>query len=143
MKGRTIAAGLIVATVVGATGGTIMADKYHDKQEKTIVEKFKSNVYLSSQRGKRVDLISVIDVLYELDFFMDKNGINRSLKKDVYTAFGKVLNADFENYDKDLANGSRGGDKTQMNIFSSMEKQANIFKTMMEKKVELIDKKMR
>ena len=39
MKGRTIAAGLIVATVVGATGGTIMADKYHDKQEKTIVEK--------------------------------------------------------------------------------------------------------
>lgn len=117
--------------------------KKENNTEKTIVEKFKSNVYLSSQRGKRVDLIRVIDVLYELDFFMDKNGINRSLKKDVYTAFGKVLNADFENYDKDLANGSRGGDKTQMNIFSSMEKQANIFKTMMEKKVELIDKKMR
>lgn len=39
MKSRTIAAGLIVATVVGATGGTIMADKYYDKQEKTIVEK--------------------------------------------------------------------------------------------------------
>lgn len=113
------------------------------KIEKTIIEKFTSNVYLNPQKGKRVDLIRVIDVLYELDFFMDKNGIDRSLKKDVYAAFGKVLNANFENYDKDLANGSRAEDVKQMRIFKSMERQANIFQTMIEKKDELIDKKLK
>lgn len=39
MRGRAIAAGLLVATVVGVTGGAIVTDKIHDKQEKTIVEK--------------------------------------------------------------------------------------------------------
>lgn len=110
------------------------------KIEKPRIEKFASNVYLNPKKGKRVDLIRVIEVLYELDFFMDKNGIDKCLKKDVYAAFGKVLNADFENYDKDLGNGNRAADKRQKNIFISMEAQANIFKEMIDKKDELINK---
>lgn len=117
--------------------------KKENRKEKTIMETFSSNVHLNPQKRKKADLVRVIEVLYELDFFMDKNGIDRSLKKDVYAVFGKALNADFENYDKNLASGNRAGHDKQMNIFRSMEKQANIFKEMIDKKDELIEEKLK
>ncbi len=56
MKGRAIAAGLVVATVVGVTGGSIITDRYHDKREKTIIE---SRIEQSDKAHKEVEQLII------------------------------------------------------------------------------------
>lgn len=106
-------------------------EKYGMRPKETVPSKneFVSKVFLNTKKGRRVDMIRIIDVLYELNFFTEENGTTRCLKKDVYDAFGKILNLDFDNYDKDLTNGKH----------ASENKQTNIFKEMLRKKEDMID----
>ena len=56
-----------------------------------------SSVYLSPVRGKKIDFIRVVNVLYELGLFTDKDGV-RCTKKEAFRAFGRAVNLDLSNY---------------------------------------------
>ena len=87
-----------------------------------------SPVYLSDERGAKIDIIRVLNVLYELGMFHGKDG-TKLLKKDFFTAMGKTINKDLSNYDKDLSRST--SDST------ALEKHLRIFVDM-EKKMEEI-----
>lgn len=70
------------------------------KQEDMLLEK--SKVYLNSRKGAKLDLIRIINTLYELGFFTDEAG-SKIQKKIVFTTIGKSLNIDLSSYDKDLS----------------------------------------
>ena len=78
-------------------------------------------IFLSKERGKRLDMIRVINSIFELGFFVDENG-RKSNKKDVFIVLGHAMNVDFSNYHNDLS--SSLADSTSMNkhlkIFEEM-----------------------
>ena len=59
-------------------------------------------IFLSKERGRRLDMIRIINIIIELGFFVDENG-RKSSKKDVFAVFGHAMNADFSNYNHDLS----------------------------------------
>ena len=78
-------------------------------------------IFLSKERGRRLDMIRVINSIFELGFFVDENG-RKSNKKDVFAVFGHAMNVDLSNYSHDLS--SSLTDSTSMNkhlkIFEDM-----------------------
>ena len=99
-------------------------------QEPVAVEKdYESPVCLSKERGFKIDLIRVINVLYLLGFFTGKDG-RRITKKEVFSAFGKALNIDLSTYDVDLSRSLSDSTKLQrhLSIFDRMkEKMEEVF----------------
>ena len=91
-----------------------------------------SSVYLSPVRGKKIDFIRVVNVLYELGLFTDKDGV-RCTKKEAFRAFGRAVNLDLSNYNKDL---SRALIDT-----TTRERQLQIFKDMRQKMAEIYQDK--
>lgn len=91
-----------------------------------------SSVYLSPVRGKKIDFIRVVNVLYELGLFTDKNGV-RCTKKEAFLAFGKAVNLDLSNYNKDLSRA--------LNDTTTRERQLQIFKDMRLKMAEIYNDK--
>ena len=69
-------------------------------------------IFLSKERGRRLDMIRVINSIFELGFFVDENG-RKSNKKDVFIVMGHAMNVDFSNYSHDLS--SSLTDSTSMN----------------------------
>ena len=78
-------------------------------------------IFLSKERGRRLDMIRVINSIFELGFFVDENG-RKSNKKDVFIVMGHAMNVDFSNFHNDLS--SSLADSTSMNkhlkIFEEM-----------------------
>ena len=91
-----------------------------------------SSVYLSPVRGKKIDFIRVVNVLYELDLFTDKDGV-RCTKKEAFRAFGRAVNLDLSNYNKDLSRA--------LNDTTTRERQLQIFKDMRQKMAEIYQDK--
>ena len=91
-----------------------------------------SPVYLSDEKGAKIDIIRVLNVLYELGMFHGKNGA-KLLKKDFFTAMGKAINKDLSNYDKDLSRST--SDST------ALEKHLRIFVDMKKKMEEIWNSK--
>lgn len=91
-----------------------------------------SSVYLSPVRGKKIDFIRVVNVLYELGLFTDKDGV-RCTKKEAFRAFGKAVNLDLSNYNKDLSRA--------LNDTTTRERQLQIFKDMRQKMAEIYQDK--
>ena len=91
-----------------------------------------SSVYLSPVRGKKIDFIRVVNVLYELGLFTDKDGV-RCTKKEAFLAFGKAVNLDLSNYNKDLSRA--------LNDTTTRERQLQIFKDMRQKMAEIYQDK--
>lgn len=91
-----------------------------------------SSVYLSPVRGKKIDFIRVVNVLYELGLFTDKDGV-RCTKKEAFRAFGKAVNLDLSNYNKDLSRA--------LNDTTTRERQLQIFKDMRLKMAEIYNDK--
>lgn len=91
-----------------------------------------SSVYLSPVRGKKIDFIRVVNVLYELGLFTDKDGV-RCTKKEAFRAFGKAVNLDLSNYNKDLSRA--------LNDTTTRERQLQIFKDMKLKMAEIYNDK--
>lgn len=80
-------------------------------------------IFLSKERGRRLDIIRIINVMIELGFFIDSNG-KKSSKKDVFSVFGNALDTDFSNYSHDLA--------SSLTDSTSMKKHLKIFEDMLE-----------
>ena len=91
-----------------------------------------SSVYLSPVRGKKIDFIRVVNVLYELGLFTDKDGV-RCTKKEAFRAFGRAVNLDLSNYNKDLSRA--------LNDTTTRERQFQIFKDMRQKMAEIYQDK--
>ena len=91
-----------------------------------------SSIYLSPVRGKKIDFIRVVNVLYELGLFTDKDGV-RCTKKEAFRAFGRAVNLDLSNYNKDLSRA--------LNDTTTRERQLQIFKDMRQKMAEIYQDK--
>ena len=91
-----------------------------------------SSVYLSPVRGKKIDFIRVVNVLYELGLFTDKDGV-LCTKKEAFRAFGRAVNLDLSNYNKDLSRA--------LNDTTTRERQLQIFKDMKLKMAEIYQDK--
>ena len=91
-----------------------------------------SSVYLSPVRGKKIDFIRVVNVLYELGLFTNKDGV-RCTKKEAFRAFGRAVNLDLSNYNKDLSRA--------LNDTTTRERQLQIFKDMRQKMAEIYQDK--
>ena len=92
-------------------------------QEPVEVEKeYESPIYLSKERGFKIDLIRVVYVLYKLGFFTGKDG-RKITQKEVFSAFGKALNIDLSTYDVDLSRSLSDSTKLQkhLSIFDRMK----------------------
>lgn len=90
------------------------------KQEDMLLEK--SKVYLNSRKGTKLDLIRIINALYELGFFTDEAG-GKIQKKIVFSTIGKSLNIDLTSYDKDLSR--------SLSDSTALEKHLKIFNDML------------
>ena len=91
-----------------------------------------SPVFLTTERGYKIDYIRVLNALYELGFFKGKDG-KRISKKAFFTAMGQVANIDLSNYDKDLSRST--SDST------ALDKHLKIFRLMKEKMEEIFNSK--
>lgn len=91
------------------------------KQEDMLLEK--SKVYLNSRKGTKLDLIRIVNVLYELGFFTDEAG-NKIQKKIVFATIGKALNIDLTSYDKDLSR--------SLSDSTALDKHQKIFNDMLQ-----------
>lgn len=89
-----------------------------------------SPVHLNKAKGCKIDLIRVLNTLYELGFFTDDKG-GRISKKEVMTAIGKAVNLDLSNYDNDLSR--------SLSDSTAEEKHLSIFNRMLNKMQEIFD----
>ena len=81
-------------------------------------------LYLSKEKGSKLDMIRIVTVLWELGYIVDEHG-RKAMKKEVFRALGMVLNTDFSNHNSDLSGSLADG--------SSMNKHTRIFELMLEK----------
>lgn len=92
-------------------------------------ERENSNVFLSTSRGRKINFLRVVNCLYELDYFKDKNQNNIS-KKDVFMAMGRFLGIDLSTYQNDLSVSKSTANK-------DMKSTIKIFEEMLEKQKEI------
>ena len=88
-----------------------------------------SRVFLSNERGKKLDFIRVINTLYELDFFKNESQ-NKISKKEVFETLGRFMNIDLSKYQNDLSRSLTDSTALQkhLKIFEDMEdKMESIF----------------
>ena len=101
--------------------GTKVEIGQHNQQIPSEIPLKLPKIFLSKERGRRLDMIRVINSIVELGFFTDENG-RKSNKKDVFVVLGHAMNVDFSNYHNDLS--SSLADSTSMNkhlkIFEEM-----------------------
>ena len=116
-------------TVSSASSSSVSSVSASEKEEE---RGGGSSVYLSPVRGKKIDFIRVVNVLYELGLFTDKDGV-RCTKKEAFLAFGKAVNLDLSNYNKDLSRA--------LNDTTTRERQLQIFKDMRLKMAEIYNDK--
>lgn len=93
---------------------------------------FQSPVYLANFRGARIDLIRVINSLYEIGFFVSVTGA-RIPKKVVFETLGIFLNMDLSHYENDLSNSMMTGLTT--------EKQTRIFEQLLKTHLDIFNRK--
>ena len=115
-----------VSSVSSSSGSSVSASEKEEERGGG------SSVYLSPVRGKKIDFIRVVNVLYELGLFTDKDGV-RCTKKEAFLAFGKAVNLDLSNYNKDLSRA--------LNDTTTRERQLQIFKDMRLKMAEIYNDK--
>jgi hypothetical protein len=88
-----------------------------------------SNLQLSTKKGIKVNFIRVINNLFELSFFTDREG-NNITKKEVFDIFGKTINQDLSTFHNDLA-------ATKAAANSDMRSTLAIFEQMHAKQIEI------
>lgn len=120
---------LVSPSVSSASSSSVSSVSASEKEEE---RGGGSSVYLSPVRGKKIDFIRVVNVLYELGLFTDKDGV-RCTKKEAFLAFGKAVNLDLSNYNKDLSRA--------LNDTTTRERQLQIFKDMRLKMAEIYQDK--
>lgn len=89
-----------------------------------------SPVYLTERKGVKIDIIRVLNSLYELGTFTGKDGKPIS-KKEFMAAMGKAINVDLSNYDKDLSRA--------LSDSTALDKHLKIFKEMLQKMTDIFN----
>lgn len=93
----------------------------------------KSNVFLNSKKGTKVNFIRVINILCEMGFFTDGDKVQSS-KKDVFETFGNALNCNLKSFQNDLST-------TQAASNADMRSVTKIFEDMIVKQKQILEKK--
>jgi hypothetical protein len=102
----------------------IEMDRIKQQQELEAMKKpYAGNIYLSADKGKKINFIRVINALYELRFFQDDQG-QIPTKETVMITIGKALGIDLSSYDADLSQAFNTG---------NADKNTTIFRQMIEK----------
>ena len=109
--------------VITLPDGTNVVIGQHNQLIPTEVPLRLPKIFLSKERGRRLDMIRVINSIIELGFFIDENG-RKSNKKDVFAVFGQAMNADFSNYSHDLS--------SSLTDSTSLNKHLKIFEDMLD-----------
>lgn len=91
-----------------------------------------SRIYLNTAKGQKIDLIRVLNVMYEQGRFKGKDGVKLT-KKEFFTEMGKTFNVDLSSYDKDLSRA--------MSDSTKLEKHLKTFDDMKEKMIEIWNSK--
>lgn len=91
-----------------------------------------SPVYLSAARGQKIDIIRVLDVLYEQGKFHGKDGLKLT-KKEYFEAMGRAIHVNLSDYDKDLSR--------SLSDSTAMEKHLKVFEEMRQKMIEIFNSK--
>ena len=74
-----------------------------------------SPIYLSTAKGQKIDLIRVLNVMYEQGRFKGKDGAKLT-KKEFFTEMGRMLHVDLSNYDNDLSRAMADGTKLERHL---------------------------
>ena len=109
--------------VITLPDGTKVEIGQHNQLIPTEVPLKLPKIFLSKERGRRLDMIRVINSIFELGFFVDENG-RKSNKKDVFIVMGHAMNIDFSNYSHDLS--------SSLTDSTSMNKHLKIFEDMLD-----------
>ena len=82
-----------------------------------------SPIYLSTAKGQKIDLIRVLNVMYEQGRFTGKDG-SKLTKKDFFIEAGRTFHVDLSNYDKDLSRSMSDSTKLDKHLkpFEDMKK---------------------
>ena len=91
-----------------------------------------SPIYLSTTKGQKIDLIRILNVMYEQGRFTGKDG-SKLTKKEFFIEAGRAFHVDLSNYDKDLSR--------SMSDSTKLEKHLKPFEEMREKMIELWNSK--
>ena len=91
-----------------------------------------SPIYLSTAKGQKIDLIRVLNVMYEQGRFTGKDG-SKLTKKDFFFEAGRMFHIDLSNYDKDLSR--------SMSDSTKLEKHLKPFEDMKLKMIEIWNSK--
>ena len=91
-----------------------------------------SPIYLSTAKGQKIDLIRVLNVMFEQGRFKGKDGAKLT-KKDFFTEMGHTLHVDLSDYDKDLSR--------SMSDSTKLEKHTKPFEDMKQKMIDIWNSK--
>lgn len=90
-----------------------------------------SPVHLADRTGIRIDIIRILNVLYEMGTFTGENG-KKIRKKDVMIAMGQAMNIDLSGYDKDLSR--------SLSDSTKLEKHQKVFEDMLQKMTDIFNR---
>jgi hypothetical protein len=88
-----------------------------------------SSIQLSTKKGIKVNFIRVMNCLFELSFFTDRNGADVT-KKELFDTLGKAFNHDFAKFQNDLSAGKAAAN-------ADMKSTLTIYEQMLSKQQEL------
>ena len=91
-----------------------------------------SPIYLSTAKGQKIDLIRVLNVMFEQGRFKGKDGAKLT-KKEFFTEIGHTLHVDLSDYDKDLSR--------SMSDSTKLEKHTKPFEDMKQKMIDIWNSK--
>ena len=91
-----------------------------------------SPIYLNTAKGQKIDLIRVLNVMFEQGRFKGKDGAKLT-KKDFFTEMGHTLHVDLSDYDKDLSR--------SMSDSTKLEKHTKPFEDMKQKMIDIWNSK--
>lgn len=78
------------------------------------------HIRFNAKRGNKINLYKVILALYRSGYFVDELG-NQPGQKAVFDAFGKMLGADFQSFQKDLSEGVKRKTLESKSVFASLQ----------------------
>ncbi len=105
------------------------SDKVVEECGETYTE---SPIYLSTAKGQKIDLIRVLNVMYEQGRFIGKDG-SKLTKKEFFIEAGRTFHVDLSSYDKDLSR--------SMSDSTKLEKHLKPFEDMKLKMIEIWNSK--
>lgn len=91
-----------------------------------------SPVFLKQAKGTKIDMIRVLNVLYEQGKFNGKDGAKLT-KKEFFITMGQAMNIDLSDYDKDLSR--------SLSDSTKLEKHTRLFEEMKQKMIEIFNSK--